>query len=159
MSIAEPAPAINHSCGKTPAHPAKSDSKTRGRGKDVIALTSIVTGTRSALHVYFFCWKRGRHYADEQGIRLRAFEHCDLIFFAAVKRDTRMMALRLYVSALTLLFLFLVIAYRGLEILEAVVITCAILYLILDVRTDLHALKNELRLLQELEKQVSLLLR
>ena len=69
-----------------------------------------------------------------------------------------MMAIRLYVSALTFLFLFLVIAHRGLGILEAVVITCSILYLILDVRTDLQALKSELRLLQELEKQVSLLL-
>ena len=103
--------------------------------------------------------KRGRHYADDRGIRLRAFEHCDFIFFAAVKRDIRMMALRLYVSALTFLFLFLVIAHRGLGILEAVVITCALLYLILDVRTDLQVLKNELRLLQELEKQVSLLMR
>jgi len=103
--------------------------------------------------------KRGRHYAGDQGRRLRAFEHCDFIFFAAAKRDTRMTAIRLYVSALTFLFLFLVIAHQSLGILEAVVITCAILYLILDVRTDLHALKNELRLLQELEKQVSLLLR
>ena len=33
------------------------------------------------------------------------------------------------------------IANRGLGILEAVVITCALLYLILDVRTDLQALK------------------
>lgn len=81
------------------------------------------------------------------------------LFFCCGKTGYTMMALRLYVSALTLLFLFLVIAHRGLGILEAVVITCAILYLILDVRTDLHALKNELRLLQELEKQVSLLLR
>ena len=69
------------------------------------------------------------------------------------------MAIRLYISALTFLFLFLVIAHRGLGILEAVVITSAILYLILDVRTDLQALKNELRLLQELEKNLSLLLR
>jgi hypothetical protein len=70
-----------------------------------------------------------------------------------------MLAIRLYVCALTLSFLFLVIANRTLGILEAVVITCAILYLILDVRTDLQLLRNELRLLKELEKQVSLLLR
>jgi hypothetical membrane protein len=70
-----------------------------------------------------------------------------------------MLAIRLYVCALTSIFLFLVIGNRGLGILEAVVITCAILYLILDVRTDLQVLRNELRLLKELEKQVSLLLR
>lgn len=70
-----------------------------------------------------------------------------------------MLAIRLYVSALTSLFLFLVIANRGLGILEAIVITCAVLYLILDVRTDLQASRNELRLLKELEKQLSVLLR
>lgn len=70
-----------------------------------------------------------------------------------------MLAIRLYVSALTSFFLFLVIANRGLGILEAIVITCAILYLILDVRTDLQASRNELRLLKELEKQLSVLLR
>jgi hypothetical protein len=69
-----------------------------------------------------------------------------------------MLAIRLYVCALTFLYLFLVIASRGLGILEAIVITCAIVYLILDVRTDLQALKNELRLLKELEKNLSLLL-
>jgi hypothetical membrane protein len=70
-----------------------------------------------------------------------------------------MLIIRLYVCALTFLFLFLVTAHRGLGILEAVVITCAIIFLILDVRTDLQALKDELRLLKELEKQLSLLLR
>ncbi|HKG46643.1 MAG TPA: hypothetical protein VKB02_07955 [Pyrinomonadaceae bacterium] len=66
-----------------------------------------------------------------------------------------MLAIRLYISALTLVFLLLVIANRGLGILEAVVITCAILYLILDVRTDLQTLKLEFRLLQEIEQRVS----
>lgn len=70
-----------------------------------------------------------------------------------------MLALRLYVSALTSLFLILVIVNGGLGVLEAVVITCALIYLILDVRTDLHASKNELQLLKELEKQVASLLR
>ena len=66
-----------------------------------------------------------------------------------------MLAIRLYISALTLVFLFLVIANRGLGILEAVVITCAILFLILDVRTDLKTLRIEFRLLQELEQRIS----
>lgn len=70
-----------------------------------------------------------------------------------------MLAIRLYVCALTSLFLFLVIANRGLGILEAVVITSAMVYLILDVRTDLKASRNELQLLKELERHVASLLR
>jgi hypothetical protein len=70
-----------------------------------------------------------------------------------------MLIIRLYICALTLLFLVLVVAHRGLGFLEAIVITCAVVYLILDIRTDLHALKAELRLLKELEKQVAVLLR
>ena len=70
-----------------------------------------------------------------------------------------MLIIRLYICILTFLFLFLVIANRGLGILEAVVITCALLYLILDVRTDLQALKTELRWLKELEKRLSVFLR
>ncbi len=70
-----------------------------------------------------------------------------------------MLLIRLYLSALTLLFLFGVIAVRGLGILEAVVITCAVLYLILDVRTDLQVSKNELRLLKELEQRLAPFLR
>lgn len=66
-----------------------------------------------------------------------------------------MLATRLYISALTLCFLFLVIANRGLGILEAVVVTCAIVYLILDVRSDLQELKSELSMLKDLEQYVS----
>jgi hypothetical protein len=66
-----------------------------------------------------------------------------------------MLFIRLYISALTLIFLVLVIANRGLGILEAVVITCAVLYLILDARTDLEMLKAEFRLLQQLEQRLS----
>ena len=70
-----------------------------------------------------------------------------------------MLAIRLYISALTLVFLFLVIANRGLGILEAVVITCALVYLILDVRNDLQLSKGEFRLLQDLEQRISELIR
>ena len=66
-----------------------------------------------------------------------------------------MLAIRIYISVLTLLFLLLVSASRGLGILEGVVITCAIVYLILDVRTDLQSLKLEFHLLQELEQRIS----
>ena len=70
-----------------------------------------------------------------------------------------MLAIRIYIAALTLIFLVLVIANRGLGILEAIVITCAISYLILDARTDLQMLKAEFRALQELEQRISELLR
>jgi len=66
-----------------------------------------------------------------------------------------MLAIRIYISALTLIFLLLVIANRGLGILEGVVITCAIVYLILDVRTDLQSVRLEFRLLQEIEQRIS----
>lgn len=66
-----------------------------------------------------------------------------------------MLAIRIYISALTVVFLFLVIANRGLGILEATVVTCALVFLILDVRADLQTLKIEFRLLQELEQHIS----
>jgi len=70
-----------------------------------------------------------------------------------------MFAIRIYISALTLLFLFLVIANRGLGILEVVVITCALIYLIIDARDELQKLKLELQCLQDLEQRISALLR
>jgi hypothetical protein len=70
-----------------------------------------------------------------------------------------MLAIRLYISALTIVFLSLVIVSRGLGILEAVVIVSAIVYLIIDIRIDLKVLKGELQLLQQLEEQISVLLR
>ena len=94
-------------------------------------------------------------YAVTYGWRLRAVKHRRTIFLL----NETMLAIRLYISTLTLLFLSLSIAIRGLGILEAIVISCAVIYLILDVRADLHALKTELRLLNELEKHVSALLR
>ena len=70
-----------------------------------------------------------------------------------------MLAIRIYIAALTLIFLVLVIANRGVGILEGIVITCALVYLILDVRTDLQMSKGEFRSLQELEQRISELLR
>jgi hypothetical protein len=70
-----------------------------------------------------------------------------------------MLAIRIYIAALTLIFLLLEITCRGVGILEAVVITCALVYLILDARTDLQLSKGEFRSLQELEQRISELLR
>ncbi|HJP93486.1 MAG TPA: hypothetical protein VJ875_16120 [Pyrinomonadaceae bacterium] len=79
-------------------------------------------------------------------------------FVCALSNAITMLAIRLYISALTLTFLSLVVANRTLGILEATVITCALIYLILDVRSDLQALRTELRLLKELEKRISCLI-
>jgi len=69
-----------------------------------------------------------------------------------------MLAIRIYISALTLFFLIVVTLNRGLGLLEAIVVTCAIVYLILDVRTELQELKSELSMLRELYKDISKLL-
>ena len=69
-----------------------------------------------------------------------------------------MLAIRLYISALTLLFLLLTIVLRGLGVLEAIVIVAAMLFLIIDIRIDLKELKLEFRLLQELEQKLSQLM-
>lgn len=69
-----------------------------------------------------------------------------------------MLAIRLYVCALTAAFLVLVTMDRGVGVLEGVVITCAIVYLILDARDELQVLKADLRQLERLEQQLAVLL-
>jgi hypothetical protein len=67
-------------------------------------------------------------------------------------------AIRLYLSALTFLFLFLVWMSRGVGVLEAMVVVSALLYLIIDTREHLRIVRTELDLLKHLEKKLSLLL-
>lgn len=69
-----------------------------------------------------------------------------------------MLVIRLYVCALTASFLVLVTMNRGIGILEGVVITCAIVYLILDTRADLKVRQAELQQLERLEQQLAVLL-
>jgi len=69
-----------------------------------------------------------------------------------------MLAIRLYISALTFIFLLVVVSNGRVGILEGVVTTCAVLYLILDVRDDLRLVKAEFRMLQALEQHLSKLL-
>ncbi|MBA2525754.1 MAG: hypothetical protein H0V18_08230 [Pyrinomonadaceae bacterium] len=52
-----------------------------------------------------------------------------------------MFAIRLYISALTLIFLLLALMTRGIGELDAIVALCPLLYLILDMREDLQTLK------------------
>ena len=70
-----------------------------------------------------------------------------------------MLGIRLYISALTLCFLIVVITSRGVGVLEGVVISCALIYLILDAREELQVRKADLRLLQDIEQHLSKLLR
>lgn len=65
------------------------------------------------------------------------------------------MAIRLYLSALTLVFLLLAWFDRGVGVLEAIVVVCALVYLILDAREHLQRVKTDLELLQQLDKKVS----
>jgi hypothetical protein len=67
-------------------------------------------------------------------------------------------AIRLYLSALTLVFLFLTWLSRGLGALDAIVVTCALVYLILDTRERLRLVKQDLALLRQLEKKLAALL-
>ena len=69
-----------------------------------------------------------------------------------------MLAIRLYVCALTLGFIVVVTMNHGVGILEGIVITCAIVYLILDTRADLQTGQADLRQLQQLEKHLAVLL-
>ena len=65
------------------------------------------------------------------------------------------MAIRLYLSALTLVFLLAASLSRGLSALEAIVVTCALVYLILDAREYLQITRAKLETLQQLEEQLS----
>ncbi|HSK62951.1 MAG TPA: hypothetical protein VK893_03895 [Pyrinomonadaceae bacterium] len=68
------------------------------------------------------------------------------------------MAIRLYLSALTLVFLFLAWTTEGVSLLEAIVVVCSLTYLILDTREQFHLLRDDLKMLRQLEKKLSVLL-
>ena len=53
-----------------------------------------------------------------------------------------MFAIRIYLSALTLTFLVVALMTRGIGVLQATVVVCALLYTILDVREELKALRS-----------------
>ena len=68
------------------------------------------------------------------------------------------MAIRLYLSALTLVFSFLAWLTEGVSVLEAIVIVCSLTYLIIDTREHLLLIKEDLGTLEQLEKKLSVLL-
>jgi hypothetical protein len=65
----------------------------------------------------------------------------DTILGSFESRDS-MLAIRIYLSALTLTFLVVALMTRGIGVLEATVVVCALLYTILDVREELKALRS-----------------
>ena len=65
------------------------------------------------------------------------------------------MAIRLYLSALTLVFSFLAWMTEGVSVLEPIVIVCSLTYLILDTRECLQLINEDL---EQLEKKLSVLL-
>ena len=52
-----------------------------------------------------------------------------------------MFAIRIYVAALTLTFLVVAVMVRGVGVLEATVVVCPLLYMIMDLREELRALR------------------
>ncbi len=52
-----------------------------------------------------------------------------------------MFAIRIYLSALTLTFLVVAGMTTGIGVLEATVVVCPLLYMILDIRQELQALR------------------
>ena len=69
------------------------------------------------------------------------------------------MAIRLYLSALTLVFFLLTwVNHGGVSVLEAIVIVCSLSYLILDTRERLQQVQKDLETLEQLESKLSVLL-
>jgi hypothetical protein len=52
-----------------------------------------------------------------------------------------MFAIRIYLSALTLMFLVVTVMTKGIGVFEAIVVVCPLLYMILDIREELKALR------------------
>ena len=69
------------------------------------------------------------------------------------------MAIRIYLSALTLVFLFAAWLNHGVSLLEGTVVTCALLYLILDTREYLQRARADFEKLQQLEEKLTGVLR
>ena len=90
--------------------------------------------------------------------RLECGEHYIYLLDAETSQEN-IVAIRLYLSALTLVFLVLTGFDRGVGVLEAMIVTCALVYLILDAREHLQLVKTDVELLQQLETKLSVLMR
>jgi len=124
-------------------------------GLDVSAFTYCDWNTSNITSFIYLPWKMRRHTMKSLQLHVCSLSHVRTFIFTSIT----MLAIRLYISALTLLFLFLVIINRALGKLEVIVIACALIYLILDTRDELQIRKLELRCLRDLEQRISALLR
>lgn len=52
-----------------------------------------------------------------------------------------MFVIRIYISALTLIFLLLAVKTRDIGALEAIVVICPLLFMILEMKEELHSLR------------------
>ncbi len=52
-----------------------------------------------------------------------------------------MFVIRLYISALTLIFLLLALTTRAIGVLDAIVVVCPLLYMILEMKEELLSLR------------------
>lgn len=91
-------------------------------------------------------------------IELEPDKHYAYKFGAEKIQEKTPVAIRLYLSALTLVFLILAWMTDGVSVLEAIVVVCSISYLILDTRESLLLVKEDLKTLEQLEKKLSVLL-
>lgn len=53
-----------------------------------------------------------------------------------------MFAIRIYLSALTLTFFVVAVVTSGIGVLEATIVVCPLLYMILDIRYELKVLRS-----------------
>jgi hypothetical protein len=81
-------------------------------------------------------------------------EHFVFLFLARTISGETHLAIRIYLSALTLVFLIVASLSRGVSALEAIVVTCALVYLILDAREYLQVTKAKLEVLRQLEEKL-----
>lgn len=82
-----------------------------------------------------------RHVGGVEGNRTGRFTRAGIRLGCTNQGDS-MFAIRIYLSALTLTFLVVAILTRGIGVLEATVVVCPLLYMILDIREDLQALRS-----------------
>ena len=64
-----------------------------------------------------------------------------LVYLLLYESGGSVLTIRLYVAALTLTFLLAAVMTKGIGVLEATVVVCSLLYMILDIREELHSLR------------------
>ena len=95
---------------------------------------------------------------DDNHARWKRSGIAPLVSLQDIYRES-IVAIRIYLSALTLVFLFVAWLSHGVSLLEGTVVTCALIYLILDTRDYLQCARADFEQLQQLEEKLSGILR